>query len=158
LAEARERARDIRKTIQEGNLPLSPRAKAKAKITESEIDTKTFKECAEALIAGKSSEWRNPKHRQQWENTLATYVYPKIGSLPVCDIGLSQILSCLEPIWSAKTETAVRVRGRIESILNYAAVREYRSGENQLAGVGTWTPSYPPPIRYKKLNIMALWP
>lgn len=150
LAEARERARDIRKNIQEGNVPLSPRARAKAEITEREIDTKTFKECAEAFIAGKSSEWRNPKHRQQWENTLVTYVYPKIGSLPVSDIALPHILSCLEPIWNSKTETAVRIRGRIESILNYAAVRQYRSGENPARWRGHLDSILPSPNKVQK--------
>jgi integrase len=89
-----------------------------------------FRECAESYIAAHEAGWRNATHRQQWRNTLETYVYPVIGKLPVQDIDTPLVLKVLEPIWRDKTETANRIRGRIESVLDYAKAREYRSGEN----------------------------
>lgn len=130
LAEAREMAREQRKSIAAGNLPIAPKKEAKKQIQEKQASTRTFKECAEAFITSKSSEWKNPKHRQQWENTLIAYVYPHIGSLTVSSVELPHVLACLEPIWITKTETATRVRGRIESVLSYATVRNFRSGDN----------------------------
>src|SRR3546814_9951842 len=74
--------------------------------------------------------WRNDKHRQQWKNTLATYVYPVIGELPVAEVRTAHVLKILEPIWKDKAETASRVRGRMETILDAAKARGYREGEN----------------------------
>jgi integrase len=89
-----------------------------------------FRACAEKHIAAHEAGWRNPKHRDQWKNSLATYVYPVIGDLPVGEIDTGLVLKILEPIWTSKTETAGRVRGRLESVLDWAAARGYRSGEN----------------------------
>jgi integrase len=85
---------------------------------------------AEAYIAAHEGGWRNEKHRQQWRNTLASYVYPVMGELPVADITTAHVLQILEPIWQEKPETASRVRGRIETVLDAAKAREYRKGEN----------------------------
>jgi integrase len=90
----------------------------------------TFKQFAEDYIDGREHSWRNPKHRQQWRNTLTAYAYPVIGDLALADIGTPHVLKILEPIWKTKTETASRVRGRVETILDAAKVREYRTGEN----------------------------
>ena len=90
----------------------------------------TFKAVAEAYIAANEGSWRNDKHRQQWRNTLASYVYPVIGELPVADVGTAHVLQILEPIWKGKAETASRVRGRIETVLDAAKARGYREGEN----------------------------
>ncbi|MCH5374054.1 MAG: site-specific integrase, partial [Planctomycetes bacterium] len=92
--------------------------------------SKSFDECAAAYIAAHEVGWRNPKHRQQWRNTLSTYASPVIGRLPVADIDTDLVMRVLEPIWTSKPETAGRVRGRIESILDWAATRGYRTGEN----------------------------
>ena len=81
---------------------------------------------AEAYIGTNEGSWRNDKHRQQWKNTLATYVYPVVGELPVAEVGTAHVLQILEPIWKAKPETASRVRGRIETILDAAKARGYR--------------------------------
>tara|TARA_R110000787_G_scaffold83794_4_gene180069 strand:- start:862 stop:1830 length:969 start_codon:yes stop_codon:yes gene_type:complete len=83
----------------------------------------TFQEAAEAFIAAHESSWANPKHRQQWTNTLATYAYPEIGPLAVGDVGLAHVLKILEPLWSTKTETATRIRGRIAQVLDAAYAR-----------------------------------
>jgi integrase len=90
----------------------------------------TFRDVANAYIAANEDSWRNPKHRQQWRNTLATYVYPVIGDLPVSEVKTAHVLSILEPIWKDKPETASRIRGRIETILDAAKARGYREGEN----------------------------
>jgi len=85
---------------------------------------------ATAYIAANEESWRNPKHRQQWRNTLDTYVYPVIGDLPVAEVGTAHVLKILEPIWKGKAETASRIRGRIETVLDSAKARGYRQGEN----------------------------
>jgi integrase len=90
----------------------------------------TFKAVAEAYISANEASWRNDKHRQQWRNTLATYVYPVMGELPIADIGTAHVLKILEPMWADKPETASRLRGRIETVLDAAKARGYRHGEN----------------------------
>ena len=91
---------------------------------------KTFKQCAEGFLADKAGEWSNPKHRQQWENTLKTYAYPVFGDLPVAEVDTPHVLKVLEPIWREVPETASRLRGRIETVLDSAKARGYRQGEN----------------------------
>jgi len=91
---------------------------------------KTFEECADAYIASHRAGWRNAKHAQQWKNTLATYTYPIFKDISVAHIDTGLVVNCLEPIWQSKTETASRLRGRIESVLDWATVRGYRKGEN----------------------------
>jgi integrase len=90
----------------------------------------TFKKCAEDYIAEKEAGWRNEKHRAQWSATLETYAYPIFGNLPVAAVDLPLILKAIKPIWTTKSETAGRVRGRIESVLSYATVHGYRQGDN----------------------------
>jgi integrase len=94
----------------------------------------TFKECAEQYVEAHKPSWSNAKHAAQWSTTLATYAYPVIGDQPVSEItnsrGTDLIMKVLEPIWHDKTETAYRVRGRIENVLDWAKVRGYREGEN----------------------------
>ena len=97
---------------------------------EAMLDQMTFSRCAEDYIQIKKSGWKNKKHIQQWENTLKTYAYPVIGDLPVKDIHNTHLLKILNPIWTDKTETATRVRTRIELVLSYAAALKYRSTEN----------------------------
>lgn len=121
LKEAREAAEVARKQLREGLDPLQQRGKS---------STKTFSQCSAEYIASQESGWRNPKHREQWKNTLATYADPKIGKLPVDAITVEHVLDILKPIWSLKTETASRVRGRIEAVLDWAAAHKYRSAEN----------------------------
>ena len=90
----------------------------------------TFQQCAEAYIAAHSAGWRNPKHAAQWPATLDAYVYPIFGGLPVAAVDVGLVMKAVEPIWTAKPETASRVRGRIESVLDWATARGYRQGEN----------------------------
>jgi integrase len=130
LAEARERARTCRELRAGG---VDPKAKRDAQRAAAKIEAAkafTFDQAAERYIAAHAPAWRNPKHRQQWRNTLATYCSPVIGALPVGAIDVGLVLQILEPIWSSKPETAGRLRGRIEVILDWARVRGYRDGEN----------------------------
>jgi integrase len=134
LGKARDKADALRLQVKAGNDPLAERhreaAEALATAQAAQIAGKTFKAVAEDYISANEDGWRNAKHRQQWQNTLATYVFPVIGELPVADIGTAHVLQILEPIWKAKAETASRVRGRMETILDAAKARGYREGEN----------------------------
>ncbi len=130
LADAREAVANCRKMVQQGIDPIQQR--------EEEVRTRkleiaramTFKECALAFLSDNSDGWKNAKHRQQWENTLKTYAYPVIGDFLVKQIDTDLVVKVLQPIWKEKTETASRVRGRIERVLDWAKVRGYRDGEN----------------------------
>jgi len=134
LASARERARELRAVVRGGGDPLAERAAAlatKLAAAQSEvIASKAFRDVATAYTDGHGPGWRNAKHRAQWTSTLATYVHPVFGDIAVKDVTTAHVMQVLEPIWSAKTETATRVRGRIEMILDYAKAREWRTGEN----------------------------
>jgi integrase len=130
LAQARERARQARDQIYGGTDPIQVRTEARSQLIASKAAAKTFNECVTGLIEARSFEWKNAKHKQQWQNTLAMHAGPVIGELLVKDVGLAQVLKVLEPIWHNTTETATRGRGRIESVLDWATVRGYRTGEN----------------------------
>jgi integrase len=134
LAVARDLASALRLKVKAGIDPLAERqreaAQAVAAAQEAAIAGVTFKAVAEAYIKANEASWRNGKHRQQWRNTLASYVYPVIGELPVAEISTAHVLKILEPIWQDKPETASRIRGRIETVLDAAKARGYREGEN----------------------------
>ena len=134
LAEARSR-RETLWTMHKGGLdPLAEKAAAKARAAAEAQDQRaravTFKAAAEAYIAAKEAGWSNIKHKAQWRATLETYAYPHFGAMPVAEVGTPHILAALEAIWREKPETATRVRSRIELVLDYARVREWRTGEN----------------------------
>lgn len=134
LADARDEAAALRLKVKAGIDPLEQRdreaAQALASAQAAKVAGKTFREVATAYIAANEDSWRNAKHRQQWGNTLAAYVYPVIGDLPIAEVDTPHVLSILEPIWKGKPETASRVRGRIETVLDSAKARGYRQGEN----------------------------
>jgi len=130
LAEARKRASACRLLLVDGIDPLDRRdAENSAKRVEA-ARSMTFDECAAAYVNTHQAGWRNAKHCQQWKNTLATYVSPTFGSLAVADVDVAMIMKVIEPLWSAKPETAGRVRGRIEAVLDWAKARGFRDGEN----------------------------
>lgn len=130
LAGAREKARAARLQVEQGVDPIEQRREARNVLMATRASAKTFEECVTGLLATREGEWRNAKHRWQWENTLTTHAGPVMGNLKVADIKLAHVLDVLQPIWSAKTETASRLRGRIEAVLDWATARGYRSGEN----------------------------
>ena len=130
LAAARQKARDARELIRQGTNPIDAKHAARSAAEAARAASKTFKECAKSYIDAKSPEWNNLKHVGQWRNTIKTFADPMIGHLLVQDVDTSHVMSVLEPIWATKTETAVRLRGRLESILDWATVRGYRNGPN----------------------------
>jgi integrase len=130
LGEARERAKRARLQLLDGVDPVDAKRAVKAQRALDAAKAMSFRQCATAYIAQRETKWRNAVHRVQWSASLRTYVYPVIGELLVNAVDTGLVLKCIEPHWSAKTETMSRVRGRIESILDWAQVRGYRSGEN----------------------------
>jgi integrase len=130
LQEARTKALDARRKRHEGIDPIDARRAERARQRLDAAKAVTFKQCAESYIASHRAGWRNGKHAGQWGATLSTYAYPVVGALPVQAVDTGLVLKVLERIWTAKPETAGRVRGRLESILDFAKVRGYRDGEN----------------------------
>ena len=130
LAEAREEARLCRKARLGGIDPIDARRAGRIEERIEAARAMSFAECAAAYIAAHRAGWRNPKHAAQWPSTLAAYVYPIFGGVPVQAIDTGLVVKAIEPIWTTKPETASRVRGRIESVLDWAAARGYRQGEN----------------------------
>ncbi|WP_227814330.1 tyrosine-type recombinase/integrase [Nitrogeniibacter aestuarii] len=130
LAEARERASDNRSKVRQGIDPLDERHANDAERRATRAKAVTFDWCASKYIEAHAPSWSNPKHIDQWRNTIATYASPTIGALDVSRIDTGHITKVLEPIWTEKAETASRLRGRLESILDWAAVRKYRKGDN----------------------------
>ncbi|MBX9649696.1 MAG: integrase arm-type DNA-binding domain-containing protein [Xanthobacteraceae bacterium] len=130
LAEARQRALACRKQLLDGVDPIEQRAAAEVLKQVDAARETSFEECAKLYIAAHESSWRNEKHRTQWKSTLRTYAYPKIGKLPVGAVDTTLVVKIIEPLWTSKPETAGRVRGRIESVLDWAKVRGMRDGEN----------------------------
>ena len=130
LGEARDMAHFCRKLKAKGSDPKAHRAAEKAAARREAQETPTFEAMAKTYIKAHSGSWRNPKHRAQWSSSLETYAFPIIGALGVQEIETSHIHRILEKIWYEKTETASRLRGRIESILGYAATAGYREGDN----------------------------
>ena len=158
LAGAREKAREARLDIDRGIDPIEKRKDAKAKLAAERTTGKTFQACAVAYIKAHADTWKNPKHYQQWENTLETYVFPVMGRLLAKDITQSHVLEVLEPIWKTKTETASRLRGRIESVLDWATVRGHRQGENPARWKGHLDKLLPMPSKIAKVKHMAALP
>jgi integrase len=130
LAEAREKARQARRALLEGIDPLEAKAARRARVRLDAARRMSFRQCAERMIASHEAAWKNPKHRAQWKATLATYVYPVFGDLSVAAVDTVLVQKALDPIWRTKPETAGRVRGRIEAVLDWAKVHQYREGEN----------------------------
>jgi integrase len=130
LIEARVKATEHRKMLIAGLDPLQVKRDHKVTQALDAAKTMVFSACAAAYISSHEKSWRNAKHRTQWRATLAAYVDPVLGNLPVQAIDTALVMRVLEPIWAEKTETASRVRGRIESVLDWATARGYRTGEN----------------------------
>jgi integrase len=130
LAEARHRAFEARKLVAEGIDPIEARRATRSKAATDAAKSMTFRQCAEAYIVAHQAGWRNAKHTAQWTATLARFLYPHFGDLPVQGIDVGLVMMAIEPIWTQKPETASRVRGRIENVLDWATARGHRQGEN----------------------------
>lgn len=130
LKDAREKARQAHEQIAQGIDPITEKREQRSAMIAARLAEITFEEAAKQFIVTKSAEWRNEKHGQQWTNTLEKYAHPVIGPLRVADIELAHVQKILEPIWITKTETAKRVRSRIENVLDWATVCGFRKGDN----------------------------
>lgn len=130
LSMAREKALQCRRLVEAGTDPIVARDAAKAALALSAARHRTFDQCAAAYIKAHRGSWKSAKHAAQWESTLAAYASPVFGSLSVADVDTELVVRALGPIWESRTETAKRLRGRIECILDWATVSEYRQGDN----------------------------
>jgi hypothetical protein len=130
LADARKVAAEHRRLVLDGRDPMDERDDRRNEAAAARAKRITFDEAVRGCIEAKSVEWKNSKHAQQWTNTLQTYASPTLGRLPVQDITTALLYEALKPIWLTKTETATRVRQRIEVVLDWATARGYREGDN----------------------------
>ena len=151
LAQAKEKARKAHDAIANGIDPIVQRKAASSLLRAQQATEKTFEQAAQGYLAAHGGTWKNPKHRAQWANTLTTYAYPFMGKLLVRDVAQDHVLAALEPIWKTKNETASRLRGRIESVLDWATVRKYRTGENPARWKGHLDMLLPAPGKIQKV-------
>lgn len=158
LEEARDKATDYRKLLKQGINPLAEKRKVERDLQLSVAKFMSFADCAEAYIEVNRHGWKNPKHAQQWSNTLKQYAYPIFGKLPVAEIDTALVIKCLEPIWTSKNETASRLRGRIETVLDWATVSKYREGENPARWRGHLDKILPKPSKVQKIEHHAALP
>jgi len=158
LAEARVKAAAHRRQRHDGIDPLDAKVAQRAAQRLAAAKGRTFREVAEEYIGRNEAAWRNAKHRQQWRNTLATYVYPTLGELPVAAIDTGLVVQVLDPIWTQKPETASRVRGRIEAVLDAATVRGFRQGPNPAQWKGNLAHILPSRARVRKVVHHAALP
>jgi integrase len=152
LAKARDKAQECREQIQLGVDPVEQKKEARRELIKQQLATMTFKDAAEQYIKKKAKDFKNDRQREQWQSTIDNYVNPIIGKTPVREIELPHIKAVLDPIWEQVTETASRVRGRIENILGWAAVHGYRSEENPARWKGFLDKVYPSPSKLKKVK------
>jgi len=152
LSEARLAASESRRLRLNGKDPIDEKKKSIATARLKSAKDTTFKTCATSFIDSHKSGWTNKKHIDQWTNTLTTYAYPVIGELPVQDVDVNLTMKILEPIWYTKTETATRVRQRIENILDWAKAREFRTGENPARWRGHLDMLLPKPTKIQKVK------
>lgn len=150
LAGAREAARAARAKADSGIDPIEDRKENRVKLQVTRENAKTFDECAKIYIEAHEAGWRNMKHAQQWRNSLAMHAGPIIGAMLVREVGLPHVLAVLEPIWRTKTETATRVRSRMESILGWATTKGYRDGLNPARWKDHLDNLLPPPGKIAK--------
>lgn len=155
LSKARLEAAKLRAQVKDPLNPTDPQAHRRQNKISARLERAkrmTFKQCADTYIEAQRPGWKNPKHADQWGNTLSAYVYPIIGELPVAEIDTPLVIKCLEPIWITKNETASRVRGRIESVLNWARTSSFRSGENPARWKGHLDNLLPAPRKVQKVK------
>lgn len=147
LAQARDKAREAKEQFKQGINPKARRRELASALIAQKAKLKTFKEAALAYVETHGEAWKNEKHRAQWLSTLETYAFVIIGDLLVKDVDQEAVLLVLEPIWQTKNETASRLRGRIQAILDWATVRGYREGENPAVWKGRLDKLLPAPSK-----------
>lgn len=152
LSAARQLVRDAHAVIVAGGDPLAARRERVEAARIEAAKVVTFQQAAERLIKSKAAEWKNAKHADQWTATLETYAFPILGKLPVQEVDTGLVMKALEPIWTEKTETATRVRQRIESVLDWAKAHGYRTGENAARWKGHLDKLLPKPSKVRKVK------
>jgi hypothetical protein len=158
LAEAREKALACRKLCAEGIDPIEARQAQRGEARLEAAKAMTFGECSLAYIESHNASWRNTKHAAQWQATLDAYANPAFGNLPVQGIDTGLVMRAIEPIWATKSETASRVRGRIEAILDWATTHGYRRGENPARWKGHLQNLLPKRSRVRRVQHHAALP
>lgn len=158
LAQAREKAATCRNQVLNGLDPIATRKAGELAMRLEQAKTITFSEAAKQYIAQNKAGWKNAKHADQWVNTIETYCGPVFGHLAVADVNTALVLRVLEPIWNEKTETASRLRGRIESVLDWAKSKEFRAGDNPAAWRGHLDAVLPSPGKVKQETHFAALP
>ena len=158
LADARQAARAARALVRQGIDPIEHAQAQRDARQAVRAKRLTFADAAERFLRQKVKEFRNPKHAAQWRSTLETYAHPVIGMLPVDQIELAHIVELLNPIWVDKTETATRVRGRVESVLTWSTVSGYRTGPNPAAWKNNLDAVLPKPTKLKNVEHFAAVP
>lgn len=152
LTGARQAAREAHEKIRAGIDPIEQKKSLRRDMQTAQSRSLTFRAGAEAYIAAHEAAWRAAKHRQQWAATLKTFAYPEIGNLQMSDITPSHIMAILDPIWRTKTETAKRLRGRIDRILDWATARGHREGLNPARWKGHLQAQLPAPSKVAKVK------
>ena len=150
LSIAREKARAARSDTTMGIDPVAHRKEARSARQALKATQKTFADCAKAYIEAHSDSWRNAKHRAQWPSTFETYVYPTMGTVMVGEVTQAHVMAVLLPIWKTKTQTATRLRGRIEQVLAWATAAGFRQGENCARWTGLLDQLLPAPGKVSK--------
>ena len=140
LAEARDKARELRKLARNGIDPLEQKKRNRETLRIQQHQSKTFRECAEVVIENKARELKDLKQYKSWRQNMEKYAYPVLGNMTVGSITPADVAAILNPIWQEKHKTAITVRGRIENVLNYAKAMKYREGENPAAWKGVLEP------------------
>jgi hypothetical protein len=158
LAEARARARRLRQQLADRQDPLELRRADEHAARAAAGRLVTFRTAAERYIKAQEPGWRNEKHAAQWTATLETYAYPVIGDISVDAVDTAHVVRILEPIWTTRTETASRVRGRIEAILDWAAVNNYRAGDNPARWRGHLAKHFPEKTKVRRVRHMPAMP
>jgi integrase len=158
LAEARTERDKYNKLLRDHTDPIEYRKRQRAEVALADGATITFKEAAAAYCAAHRAGLRNLKSAQQWVSTLQTFAAPVIGNLSVRDINSGHVHRILEPIWADKTDTASRLRGRIEAVLDWAKVKGYREGENPARWKGNLDHLLPKPSKVRKVEHFAALP
>ncbi len=158
LADARDSAREAREQIRQGIDPVEARKAARATLMAAQAKELTFEQAAILCHKSKAPAFRNIKHGSDWINSVKRYALPIIGKLPVADVELPHVIKILEPIWTTKTETATRVRQRIESVLAWATVSGYRTGDNPARWKGNLEYALAKPSKVRKVKHHAALP
>ena len=158
LAAAREAASKARALVKAGKDPIAAREAERAQERLQAAQGVTWDQAVDQFLEAHSSSWKNKKHRQQWRNTLDTYAKPTLGTLAISGIGTPEVIKVLEPLWHTKPETASRVRGRAERILDWAKVKEYRTGENPARWRGHLDKVFPARGKVRKVKHHAAVP